>query len=68
MNLKIALSTAQLTALVALVSSFALFDGVMSLIPPGCQKVGKCTLKNRLGFTDKAGGVREAMAGLITDN
>lgn len=68
MNLKKELSAARLTALAAPVSSFAQFDGVLSLVPPGCQKVGKCAFKNSLIFTDKARGVREAMVSFITRN
>jgi Protein of unknown function (DUF1353) len=48
-------------------SARAQFDGVLELIPPGCEQVGLCKLKNPLRFTDSAKVVWEARAGLPTD-
>lgn len=45
----------------------AQFDGALELIPPGCEQVGQCKLKNALRFTDSANVVWEAKAELLTD-
>jgi Protein of unknown function (DUF1353) len=45
----------------------AQFEGLLELTPPRCQRRGKCVLKHTLRFTDKAGTVWEAGAGLETD-
>ncbi|MDS4025502.1 MAG: DUF1353 domain-containing protein [Candidatus Contendobacter sp.] len=48
-------------------NTYAQFEGVLSLLPPGCQTTGKCTLENKLRFTDNSNVVWEAKAGLETD-
>lgn len=48
-------------------ASYAQFEGDLVLLPNGCQATGQCTLKNKLRFTDSAGVVWEAKAGLVTD-
>lgn len=45
----------------------AQFEGILMLEPIGCQATGECTIKNKLRFTDPAGVVWEAKAGLVTD-
>lgn len=45
----------------------AKFEGDLVLEPGGCVQLGKCTLKNKLRFTDENGLVWEAAAGLVTD-
>lgn len=67
MKYKLRLLAALVTALSIPLSSFAQFDGVLSLVPTGCQETGKCTLKNKLRFTDSAKVDWEAKAGLKTD-
>ena len=54
MKHKLMLAAALVTALPIPLSSFDQFEGVLSLIPTGCQVTGKCTLKNKLRFTDSA--------------
>lgn len=48
-------------------NAFAQFDGILILIPEGCESKGQCTLKERLRFTDSSKIVWEASAGLQTD-
>jgi Protein of unknown function (DUF1353) len=45
----------------------AQFEGVLELVPPGCDQVGQCKLKYPLRFTDSAKLVWEAKAELNTD-
>lgn len=45
----------------------AQFDGLLELIPPGCEQKGQCKLKNSLRFIDSAKVVWEARADLPTD-
>ena len=45
----------------------AQFEGRLELVPPGCERLGQCTLKSPLRFTDAAKVVWEAKADLITD-
>jgi hypothetical protein len=45
----------------------AQFEGVLELVPPGCDQVGQCKLKYPLRFTDSAKVVWEAKAELSTD-
>lgn len=67
MKHKLMHSVAIVVALTIPLSSFAQFEGVLRLVPSGCQATGKCTLKDTLRFTDSAKVVWEAMAGLETD-
>ena len=69
MKYKLMLLAALVTALSLSMplSSFAQFEGVLSLVPTGCQATGKCTLKNKLRYTDSAKVDWEAEAGLETD-
>ena len=67
MKYKLMLLAALITALSMPLSSFAQFEGVLSLVPTGCQATGKCTLKNKLRYTDSAKVDWEAEAGLETD-
>lgn len=67
MKHQLMLSAVLVAALSISPSSFAQFDGVLSLVPTGCQATGKCTLKNKLRFTDSAKVDWEAKAGLVTD-
>jgi hypothetical protein len=43
------------------------FEGTLELIPPGCEKQLKCTVKNEFGFVDQNGVGWQARAGLETD-
>ena len=61
----IVVATLLLTFLCA--SARAQFEGVLELIPPGCEQVGQCKLKSALRFTDSAKLVWEAKAELRTD-
>ena len=67
MKFRAVLSVVLLAILAAPVTVSAQFEGVLSLVPTGCQATGKCTLKNKLRFIDQTGLVWEAMAGLVTD-
>lgn len=67
MKYKPMLLAALVTAFSIPLSSFAQFEGELSLVPAGCRGKGKCTLKNRLRFTDSAKVDWEARAGLVTD-
>lgn len=53
--------------LLASTGAQAQFVGALELLPPGCEQIGQCTLKNPLRFTDSAKVVWEARAGLPTD-
>lgn len=67
MTPKLILLAVLVTALSVPLSSFAQFEGVLSLVPTGCQATGKCILKNKLRYTDSAKVDWEAKAGLETD-
>jgi hypothetical protein len=43
------------------------FSGKLELVPPGCEKQLKCTVKNEFGFIDSNGEGWQARAGLETD-
>lgn len=67
MNLCILVSALVASMLTLPLAARAQFDGDLILLPIGCQTTGQCTLKNKLRFTDPAGLVWEAKAGLVTD-
>ena len=48
-------------------AAHAQFEGNLVLEPAGCEAAGKCTLQEKLRFTDGGGVVWEAQAGMETD-
>lgn len=47
--------------------AFAGFEGVLSLLPPGCETTGKCRVAEDFGFVDATGLGWQAAKGLLTD-